>query len=286
MRFRRGLFWYSLGLTLLLLVPMMGLILFFTQQRVEQGILRQAATGQDGVAIQPGSQQTHTVLLAVQREPASFLLLRLDGPAQSMLFCGLPSDFSVQAPSGTTTLAACYETAGPARVAQLLTDTLGSAPDAYFAATDSAYGGIMGSEAAVRFDTAAVLETKERAKLALQQDSVLEINAVQAVEWMRGALDVVSEPVRYATLQAALWAAFARQNPDQTAQWAAAARERSAQTLTDLNAVLLSEVEQTLQWLAARPALTVEYWVPTGEKTASGWQPDAESMERLKQLLA
>ena len=43
MRSKRGIFWYSLGLTLLLLLPMILTVAFFTDQYQKQQLLRQAS---------------------------------------------------------------------------------------------------------------------------------------------------------------------------------------------------------------------------------------------------
>ena len=43
MRSRTGVFWYSLGLTLLLLLPVIGVTAFFLHQRQQQDEMRQAA---------------------------------------------------------------------------------------------------------------------------------------------------------------------------------------------------------------------------------------------------
>ena len=122
---RRGLFFQSLVLTLLLVIPMMGTVVFFASQRTEQQLLQQAAAEQSQLAEPAGARQTHRLLLAVQADKPAFLLLRLDGPEQAVLFCALPGELILKAPAGTTTLAECYLSAGPARVSELLGQTLG-----------------------------------------------------------------------------------------------------------------------------------------------------------------
>ena len=89
---RRGLFFQSLVLTLLLVLPMMGTVVFFASQRTEQQQLRQAAAGQTQVSEPAGARNTHRLLLAVQANDPAFLLLRLDGPEQAVLFCALPGE--------------------------------------------------------------------------------------------------------------------------------------------------------------------------------------------------
>ena len=92
---RRGLFFQSLVLTLLLVIPMMGMVVFFASQRTEQQMLQQAAAGQTMVSEPAGARNTHRLLLAVQAESPAFLLLRLDGPQQAAIVCALPGDLEL-----------------------------------------------------------------------------------------------------------------------------------------------------------------------------------------------
>ena len=56
MRSKRGIFWYSLGLTLLLLLPMILTVAFFTDQYQKQQLLRQASAADSTLRIEPGAQ--------------------------------------------------------------------------------------------------------------------------------------------------------------------------------------------------------------------------------------
>lgn len=107
MRSNRGIFWYSLGLTLLLLLPMVLTVAFFTDQYQKQQLLRQASAADSTLHIEPGAQGVYTLLLVVQQEEPAFVLARADGPQQTVTLCALPGSLRVSAPSGTTTLAEC-----------------------------------------------------------------------------------------------------------------------------------------------------------------------------------
>ena len=80
MRSNRGIFWYSLGLTLLLLLPMVLTVAFFTDQYQKQQLLRQASAADSTLHIEPGAQGVYTLLLVVQQEEPAFVLARADGP--------------------------------------------------------------------------------------------------------------------------------------------------------------------------------------------------------------
>lgn len=112
MRSNRGIFWYSLGLTLLLLLPMVLTVAFFTDQYQKQQLLRQASAADSTLHIEPGAQGVYTLLLVVQQEDPAFVLARADGPQQTVTLCALPGSLCVSAPSGTTTLAECALSAG------------------------------------------------------------------------------------------------------------------------------------------------------------------------------
>ena len=153
---RIRLFFSALALTLLLLLPMIGLVEYFAMQRQMQERVRRANAAGTAVQVDPASRYMGSLLLAVQKEEPEFILLRMDAPAATLTLCGLPGNMQLAAPSGTTTLAAAYLAAGPARAAQLLGDTLGTAPQHYLAATPSCYASFWEQGTTVRLDMAAL----------------------------------------------------------------------------------------------------------------------------------
>lgn len=282
---RRGLFFQSLLLTLLIVLPMMGGVVYFAARRGERQAAEAAAAGTT-LAEPAGARSTHRLLLAVQGEEPAFLLLRLDGPAQQALFCALPGEMQLQAPAGTTTLAACYLTAGPARAAKLLGDTLGIAPDAYLAATAAGFADLWGDGPAIRFDTAAVLEEAVRAELGYGQDSLAELDAAAAPEFLRAAARAGLPPPALAQARAAVWAAYFRQGQPNLAALPDAVRAASARLLTDLTAQDLARLEETLTWLSGAAGFTADYVAAGTEPAAGGWQLTADGRDTLLELLA
>lgn len=282
---RRGLFFQSLLLTLLIVLPMMGGVVYFASRRGERQAAEAAAAGTT-LAEPAGARSTHRLLLAVQGEEPAFLLLRLDGPAQQALFCALPGEMQLQAPAGTTTLAACYLTAGPARAAKLLGDTLGIAPDAYLAATAAGFADLWGDGPAIRFDTAAVLEEAVRAELGYGQDSLAELDAAAAPEFLQAAARAGLPPPALAQARAAVWAAYFRQGQPNLAALPDAVRAASARLLTDLTAQDLARLEETLTWLSGAAGFTADYVAAGTEPAAGGWQLTADGRDTLLELLA
>ncbi|WP_455501783.1 hypothetical protein [Gemmiger sp.] len=263
MRSHRGIFWYSLGLTLLLLLPMVLTVAFFTDQYQKQQLLRQASAADNTLRIEPGAQGVFTLLLVVQQDDPAFVLARADGPKQTVTLCALPGSLLVNAPAGTTTLADCALTAGAGRAALLLANTVATgetaAPDLhYIAATPATWAACAGS-ASVRFDTAALLGPAARQKLGYGENPVADCTAAQAealIAELESALPAAGEKC---TARAAVWAAFARQDPALTAALPDGLRRQSARLLTDLLAADLNALEETLTYLSTRTALTVDY---------------------------
>lgn len=290
MRSRAGVFWYSLGLTLLLLLPLIGLTAFFIHQRQQQNELRQAAAERGGLPIEQGAQDTWRALLVVQQEEPGFVLARVDGPEQTVTLCALPGELQVNAPAGTTTLSACALSAGAGRAAQLLSQTVSTGETAvkdlyYLAATPACWQECVGQETTARLDTAALLSKSQREKIGYGEDSVAEITADGAPELITQLQACLDTPGKRADARAAVWEAFARQNPDLLAAMPEAWRTYSARTLTDLLATDLAGLEDTLRYLTAQPGLTVQYTTAATQPAGQDVALTEEGMQTLRELL-
>ena len=87
---RIRLFFSALALTLLLLLPMVGLVEYFAMQRQMQERVRRANAAGTAVQVDPASRYMGSLLLAVQKEEPEFILLRMDAPAATLILCGWP----------------------------------------------------------------------------------------------------------------------------------------------------------------------------------------------------
>ncbi len=283
---RRGLFFQSLCLTLLIVLPMMSAVVYFAGRRSAAQQAR-AAAGQTAQAEPAGAQNAHRLLLAVQGEQPAFLLLRLDGRAQQALFCALPGELLLQAPAGQTTLRDCYLSAGPARAAELLTATVGCAPDAYLAATADGFAGLWGEGPAIRFDTAAVLPREARSALGCAQESVLELEAGRVPDFLAAAAQAPGvQPADLARVRGAAWAAFFRQGRQNLPALTGAVRAASARLLTDLTAQDLARLEETLTWLSTAAGFTVDYRTLTLQAAPGGLCLTESDLDTVRELLA
>ena len=289
MRSRAGFFWHSLWLTLLLLLPLIAVVAFLTRQRQAQQELRQAAASQSQLQIEPGAQSVWRMLLVVQQEEPAFVLVRADGPAHSVTFCALPGQLLVNAPAGTTTLAACTLSAGAGRAAQLLTATLATGETAlpplyYLAATPSCWVDCVGSGTAVRFDTSSLLQPAARLALGYGSEAVQSVSATDTVEFI-AALQSQLTGSAAANARAAVWAAFARQNPDLLTAVPEAWRRYSARTLTDLTAQDLLRAGETAAFLQSQPALTVDYLTAAVTDAPGGVELSEDGLQIVERLL-
>ena len=289
MRSRAGFFWCSLWLTLLLLLPLILVVGFLARQRQTQQELRQAAANQSQLQIEPGAQSVWRMLLVVQKEEPAFVLVRADGPAHSVTFCALPGQLLVNAPAGTTTLAACTLSAGAGRAAQLLTATLATGETAlpplyYLAATPSCWVDCVGSGTAVRFDTSSLLQPAARLALGYSSEAVQSVSATDTVEFI-AALQSQLTGSAAANARAAVWAAFARQNPDLLTAVPEAWRRYSARTLTDLTAQDLLRAGETAAFLQSQPALTVDYLTAAVTDAPDGVALTEDGMQIVQTLL-
>ena len=289
MRSRAGFFWHSLWLTLLLLLPLIAVVAFLARQRQAQQELRQAAASQSQLQIEPGAQSVWRMLLVVQQEEPAFVLMRADGPAHSVTFCVLPGQLLVNAPAGTTTLAACTLSAGAGRAAQLLTATLATGETAlpplyYLAATPSCWVDCVGSGTAVRFDTSSLLQPAARLALGYGSEAVQSVSATDTVEFI-AALQSQLTWSAAGNARAAVWAAFARQNPDLLTAVPEAWRRYSARTLTDLTAQDLLRAGETAAFLQSQPALTVDYLTAAVTDAPDGVALTEDGMQIVQTLL-
>ena len=289
MRSRAGFFWHSLWLTLLLLLPLIAVVAFLARQRQAQQELRQAAASQSQLQIEPGAQSVWRMLLVVQQEEPAFVLVRADGPAHSVTFCALPGQLLVNAPAGTTTLAACTLSAGAGRAAQLLTATLATGETAlpplyYLAATPSCWVDCVGSGTAVRFDTSSLLQPAARLALGYGSEAVQSVSATDTVEFI-AALQSQLTGSAAGNARAAVWAAFVRQNPDLLTAVPEAWRRYSARTLTDLTAQDLLRAGETAAFLQSQPALTVDYLTAAVTNAPDGVALTEDGMQIVQTLL-
>lgn len=289
MRSRAGFFWHSLWLTLLLLLPLIAVVAFLARQRQAQQELRQAAASQSQLQIEPGAQSVWRMLLVVQQEEPAFVLVRADGPAHSVTFCALPGQLLVNAPAGTTTLAACTLSAGAGRAAQLLTATLATGETAlpplyYLAATPSCWVDCVGSGTAVRFDTSSLLQPAARLALGYGSEAVQSVSATDTVEFI-AALQSQLTGSAAGNARAAVWAAFVRQNPDLLTAVPEAWRRYSARTLTDLTAQDLLRAGETAAFLQSQPALTVDYLTAAVTDAPDGVALTEDGLQIVQTLL-
>ena len=237
-------FWLSFLLTLAVVMPVMGAFALYVAAFPQTARTEQI---QSGVPINRPTEKNSLSLLAVSagEEPA-FLLVRLDAPEARFRLYVLPAETVVLSAEGPCTLAQAYETAGPARAAALLADTLQIPLEQYLAATPGVWAQAAEEAGTARLNLDGLLNGEEREALGLTE-SVLTLNGEGAAQLLASAQ---LEPDRLAGLRAGVWQAFARQNRESLgAAVSGVLRQNSGSLLTNLSGVDLYTLADTLDYL-------------------------------------
>lgn len=260
-------FWISFFLTLAILMPLLGAFVFYSAWQERESA--PAAGSQSGVPVQrPTAANDRTVLVAVAAERPAFVLLRLNALEPAITVCVVPAESVLLGPGGTVLLADSYTSAGPARAAQLLGETLNISIDRYIAITPGSLGEVWGELEPVRVNLTGLLEQSELDALGFAGDPVLSLQPGEATAF----LDSLDLPVaRLARVRGAVWQAALRQQLESLpTALPAGLRAVSGSLLTDLTAADLYDLADTLAWLVKEGAEVTAETVPGRYDTHSG----------------
>lgn len=278
-------FWLSFFLTLAILVPLLGgFVLYGLWQ---QGTAAPAQIAQSGVPVgSPTQENDHTLFVAVAAEQPGFVLLRLDGVNNVIRVCPVPAASVVSAPSGPTLLRDSYQSAGPGRAAELLSQTLNIHIDRYLAIAPASLGTAWNGMEPPRVNLTGLLEPQELAALGLSEDPVVSLAPESASEFLAKLAAEGVPPARLERVRGAVWdAALRQQLPSLSTTLIEGLRKASSTLLSDLTVTDLYDIQDTLNWLARQQAqVEVEVipgrWGDAGDRyeftedsmaSASGW---------------
>lgn len=278
-------FWLSFFLTLAILVPLLGgFVLYGLWQ---QGTAAPAQIAQSGVPVgSPTQENDHTLFVAVAAEQPGFVLLRLDGVNNIIRVCPVPAASVVSAPSGPTLLRDSYQSAGPGRAAELLSQTLNIQIDRYLAIAPASLATAWNGMEPPRVNLTGLLEPQELAALGLSEDPVVSLAPESASEFLAKLAAEGVPPARLERVRGAVWdAALRQQLPSLSTTLIEGLRKASSTLLSDLTVTDLYDIQDTLNWLARQQAqVEVEVipgrWGDAGDRyeftedsmaSASGW---------------
>lgn len=278
-------FWLSFFLTLAILVPLLGgFVLYGLWQ---QGTAAPAQIAQSGVPVgSPTQENDHTLFVAVAAEQPGFVLLRLDGVNNVIRVCPVPAASVVSAPSGPTLLWDSYQSAGPGRAAELLSQTLNIQIDRYLAIAPASLGTAWNGMEPPRVNLTGLLEPQELAALGLSEDPVVSLAPESASEFLAKLAAEGVPPARLERVRGAVWdAALRQQLPSLSTTLIEGLRKASSTLLSDLTVTDLYDIQDTLNWLARQQAqVEMEVipgrWGDAGDRyeftedsmaSASGW---------------
>ena len=261
-------FWVAFFLTLAILMPLLGALIFYSAWQ-GGAAAAPAAESQAGVPVdKPGAANDLTALAVVAAEEPSFVLVRLNALENEITLCPVPAESVLLGPTGAVLLADSYASAGPARAAQLLASTLNIVIDRYIAIAPASLAEAWGELAPVRVNLTGLLEQSELDALGLAADPVVSLEPGQATAFV-AALQL---PVaREARVRGAVWqAAFRHQLEALPTALPAGPRAARGGLLTDLTATDLYDLGDTLGFLARGQAAVTAETVPGRYDKQSG----------------
>lgn len=245
-------------LTAAVLAPLLYGVYLLSQWQAKEIEEEQVAQSESGIVIaSPTEEHALTVLVCIVGEDAtSFGLLRLDAMENTIYYAALPAEGVLVNGSATPTLAESYTAAGPARVAQLLGDTLGITIDRYFSIVESRLGEVTDGFGSVRVGLTGALSTQALEALGISGSvsdwSVSEMQTFTTTLAAQITTDqTVLTPEALASVREAFWEAWLRDKltalptalPD-------ALRSVSSSILSDISATDLYLLADTLEFLA------------------------------------
>ena len=202
-------YWLSFFLTLAILIPLLG---GFVLYGLWQQDTAPAQIAQSGVPVgSPTQENDHTLFVAVAAEEPGFVLLRLDGVNNIIRVCPVPAASVVSAPGGPTLLRDSYQSAGPGRAAELLSQTLNIQIDRYLAIAPASLATAWNGMEPPRVNLTGLLEHQELAALGLSEDPVVSLAPEDAPEFLAKLADEEVPPARLERIRGAVWDAALRQ---------------------------------------------------------------------------
>ena len=265
-------FWLAFLLTSLVMLPGLAAVWDKGGQDPDPA---QVSEEKSGIPIRlPDEHHQKTFLAVVTGEEPAFLLVRLDAVEQRFALGAVPAQSVVRTGTGSQTLAGCYQTAGPARVARLLTETLSLPIDRYVAATPETWQAMLEELGPVRVGLNGVLTAEQRKAAGLDDkaQSWTIMGAHRFLQHLEKMESLLLPPPSYGLVRATLWQGWAWQKLDQLPSvLPAGLRKYSEKLLTDLTATELLSLEETLEFLAnsqTQPAAGVlpGHWNPTSRR--------------------
>lgn len=246
-------YWLSFFLTLAILIPLLG---GFVLYGLWQQDTAPAQIAQSGVPVgSPTQENDHTLFVAVAAEEPGFVLLRLDGVNNIIRVCPVPAASVVSAPGGPTLLRDSYQSAGPGRAAELLSQTLNVQIDRYLAIAPASLATAWNGMEPPRVNLTGLLEPQELAALGLSEDPVVSLAPEDAPEFLAKLADEEVPPARLERIRGAVWdAALRQQLPSLATTLIEGLRKASSTLLSDLTLTDLYDLQDTFDWLARRQA--------------------------------
>ena len=277
-----GLFFISMFLTLALLMPLLGCLVVYSgwQGRVQA---KAAEKLEKGIPIDvPAPNTDITLLVAVEQEKPTFILLRFHAPQAKLQISALPGESVLRGPNGPVSLEESYRAAGPGRAAQLISETLEITIDRYMAITPESISRVWGELEPPRINLSGLLSRQELGAIGLQNDPVITLHPKDAPAFIEGFRP---GPARRARLEGAVWDAALRQRLAQLPKALPdGLRRESRRLLTDFSATDLFTLQKSLEWLTKQQTRVEAEPVPGHYDSFTGrFEFDTTSLAFMKE---
>lgn len=259
-------FWLAFAITLAVLLPLIAALSIYGMVR-SRGAKPVEQSRSDVAIRSPGAENVMNLLVVTAGEEPAFVLVRLDAMEGKINLACLPGQLNADKVPGGRTLASSYQAAGPARAAQMVEEMLGIQIQRYLAITPQNIGEAFGTVGTARVNLTTLMTEGERAAAGFG-GPVQEFTPASAAVFLA---DQDLEALRMAQLRCAVWEAFLRQNlemlPNAVPQ---GLRRVSSTLLTDLSALDLYTLADTLEFLADRGGVVEHTPVPAQWESRSG----------------
>ncbi len=252
-------------LTAVVLAPLIYGVYLLAQWQENEIAQEEVSQSESGVLISIPEEENCTSVLVcvVGEESTSFGLVYLNAVDNVIYYAALPAEGVLVNGDATPTLAESYTAAGPARVAQLLRNTLGVRIDCYLSLTAARLPEVADQFGSVRVGLSGALSAQELAVLGLD-GTVSEWTVTQMQSFTETLLGQITQdqtiltPESLANVRAAFWETWLRDKlsllptalPD-------ALRSISSSILSDISATDLYTLADTLEFLANNDAQIV-----------------------------
>ncbi len=263
-------FGLSFLLTSAVLIPLIFGVYKLSQWQTEEHQPEQVAQSESGVLKEiPKAQHSIDILICIASEKPVFGILSLDATTKEVYISALPAQGVLVQGDETPTLEQSYNSAGPARVLELINSTLNLSIEKYIAIPSTQLPNFFADElSTVRVGLSGVLTQSQLETIDLS-GSVQTFTIAQAQELLDELETNATErtsaitPETLSAIRASFWEAWWRDKQQLLPSLLPnLIRDFSPNLLTNISATDIYTLEETLEFLANDTARVMPIFIP------------------------